>query len=185
MAARAGAPCAAHPRSRGEHTGVPVAPIYHTGSSPLARGTSVQAWERLRAHRLIPARAGNILSCFCNCVYMPGSSPLARGTSHDYKIKVQLLRLIPARAGNILSADLFLSAFSAHPRSRGEHKETEMFSRLNAGSSPLARGTCEPRDQAARSTRLIPARAGNMRSLMQLMSALAAHPRSRGEHPWR
>ena len=55
---------AAHPRSRGEHL-----PDSHTlwlrpGSSPLARGTPLLRSLRNHVGRLIPARAGNMLSSF-------------------------------------------------------------------------------------------------------------------------
>ena len=60
----------AHPRSRGEHKGLTVAPAAAPGSSPLARGT----WERVLRKPpvvgLIPARAGNITQ------FTPPNSPL-------------------------------------------------------------------------------------------------------------
>ena len=51
---------AAHPRSRGEHTGPVGGVTVRAGSSPLARGTWVGTGEVCREFRLIPARAGNI-----------------------------------------------------------------------------------------------------------------------------
>ncbi len=50
------------------------------------------------------------------------------------------------------------------------------------GSSPLARGTLGNRAKGHSYARLIPARAGNMLEAMKTRAALAAHPRSRGEH---
>ncbi len=50
------------------------------------------------------------------------------------------------------------------------------------GSSPLARGTHSCAPLACPSCRLIPARAGNTSSDGPSGAALAAHPRSRGEH---
>ena len=49
----------AHPRSRGEHTGLRVAQNFHNGSSPLARGTQHRTQREPCQRRLIPARAGN------------------------------------------------------------------------------------------------------------------------------
>ena len=53
----------AHPRSRGEHTGKTMTDLIVEGSSPLARGT--RNWgERAPVDAgLIPARAGNTISC--------------------------------------------------------------------------------------------------------------------------
>ena len=54
--------CPAHPRSRGEHSAAGASLLMRSGSSPLARGTfRIQRPRRLR-HRLIPARAGNIMN---------------------------------------------------------------------------------------------------------------------------
>ena len=53
----------AHPRSRGEHTANIQYNRHVTGSSPLARGTSLLTLNRIARARLIPARAGNMVSC--------------------------------------------------------------------------------------------------------------------------
>ena len=111
----------AHPRSRGEHPPDFWAHFTESGSSPLARGTSV-AWARLKSGaRLIPARAGNIsqslrtikpaaahprsrgehVGAFQASLRFVGSSPLARGTYIKSSSQVIEVRLIPARAGNI------------------------------------------------------------------------------------
>ena len=50
------------------------------------------------------------------------------------------------------------------------------------GSSPLARGTSSITDGATTTSRLIPARAGNMPGTSPGTPQTAAHPRSRGEH---
>ena len=52
----------AHPRSRGEHHPFPAGWVSPVGSSPLARGTYPKEGPRHMLSRLIPARAGNILS---------------------------------------------------------------------------------------------------------------------------
>ena len=49
--------------------------------------------------------------------------------------------LIPARAGNTRSTIVHLLAAWAHPRSRGEHKDSIWRVPRLMGSSPLARGT--------------------------------------------
>ena len=92
--------------------------------------------------RLIPARAGNIVSPGPRGGRRqahprsrgehpllprwrrtrPGSSPLARGTSDEVADAVASRRLIPARAGNIALEGALQPGPTAHPRSRGEHK---------------------------------------------------------------
>ena len=111
-----------------------------------------------------------------------GSSPLARGTYLPTGVRGVQGRLIPARAGNIVYRPAYHVPYSAHPRSRGEHTCTSRWSRTVTGSSPLARGTCRcfPRFRLRR--RLIPARAGNIRSTETWFTCSPAHPRSRGEH---
>ena len=114
---------AAHPRSRGEHAGATKAEAQSFGSSPLARGTCGRQDYCRGLARLIPARAGNILSGFTLSItraahprsrgehrglpvsgsFTFGSSPLARGTYARSQRTHQRGRLIPARAGNILA----------------------------------------------------------------------------------
>ena len=112
---------AAHPRSRGEHVEPAILCPAYFGSSPLARGTSTVRRDVNLNQRLIPARAGNMLSpSTAKALWTahprsrgehplprsprqgsPGSSPLARGTSSARPAAHTYPRLIPARAGNI------------------------------------------------------------------------------------
>ena len=172
------------------------------GSSPLARGTLFGEDIVHTAHRLIPARAGNISGPdkrYCSnpahprsrgehknrapnpCVRV-GSSPLARGTFVFSELHKLRGRLIPARAGNI--GDSFASSlmYPAHPRSRGEHHSIATESPAGRGSSPLARGTSSVHFETLPNRRLIPARAGNIQHGGLTIFRGAAHPRSRGEH---
>ena len=173
-----------------------------SGSSPLARGTSYPPGLCGRDARLIPARAGNIfLPTFRGVPGAAhprsrgehalregelarecGSSPLARGTFNARKIRRTRNRLIPARAGNILALSPVNSGAKAHPRSRGEHDGGGSPLQPGAGSSPLARGTLSFAKISRISTRLIPARAGNIKPPSLTTPAPPAHPRSRGEH---
>ena len=192
----------AHPRSRGEHVVIGLFVLALVGSSPLARGTSAREVVAHRCTGLIPARAGNIpvadFQIFkarahprsrgehatkCEPPEPPqGSSPLARGTSYGSSLTPGLSGLIPARAGNIypFSSDNWL--MRAHPRSRGEHRESRLLLMACLGSSPLARGTWWFGAHQAARRGLIPARAGNI--VWKLANAWSgwAHPRSRGEH---
>ena len=172
------------------------------GSSPLARGTFANLRLERIGCRLIPARAGNILNIAgpnLNKAAHPrsrgehpnherdkkltlGSSPLARGTSAAARRRNHPSRLIPARAGNIRSARAVNHGQPAHPRSRGEHSAASRTVARHAGSSPLARGTFAARSLRRERGRLIPARAGNIRSRRLVIRWSPAHPRSRGEH---
>ena len=155
--------CAAHPRSRGEHTCVGCGSRRGCGSSPLARGTLLYDPVQERERRLIPARAGNTTRPV-TITSVTSAHPRSRG-EHGL--------------GVFGGAHYFISA---HPRSRGEHvKAPKAFVKIT-GSSPLARGTllCGVRRHA--SARLIPARAGNTLRQPCTTCAYPAHPRSRGEH---
>ena len=175
----------AHPRSRGEHDLRDEARGWCRGSSPLARGTHTDASPLPPSAGLIPARAGNTAGAsgeltvarahprsrgehrllrLCS-VSEPGSSPLARGTL-SFLCRFSLRAgLIPARAGNTGLHLARVQAQGAHPRSRGEHSMICPFVCLLWGSSPLARGTRFPGHLSPHPLGLIPARAGNTRTL--------------------
>ena len=91
-------------------------------------------------------------------------------------------RLIPARAGNMSSSSSISFPQAAHPRSRGEHVRKNCVITPDTGSSPLARGTSYSSWPPMRSSRLIPARAGNIQQAHSPAPCTSAHPRSRGEH---
>ena len=156
----------------------------------------------LSTARLIPARAGNTVPSLVRVSVFQahprsrgehdinhpflfgraGSSPLARGTLGGMLVDSGKARLIPARAGNTLALTAPYARSSAHPRSRGEHLQAFRAAFLDAGSSPLARGTPPDCNYADNRGRLIPARAGNTLGYCRPRRSRAAHPRSRGEH---
>ena len=70
----------------------------------------------------------------------------------------------------------------AHPRSRGENAEPKRDPLGVTGSSPLTRGKLTNADNTGKMTRLIPAHAGKTTYVVELNTASAAHPRSRGEN---
>ena len=173
----------AHPHSRREYLGSSGLGFGWSGSLPLVRGTCPPAYFWFCVRRLIPARAGNMTwfsrrpkvcpahprsrgehsAAGASLLMRSGSSPLARGTSAEGEEPSIASRLIPARAGNIPITLMELSTKSAHPRSRGEHRQRLIHYGERLGSSPLARGTSLLRQLQDLLERLIPARAGNMR----------------------
>ena len=68
--------------------------------------------------------------------------------------------LIPARAGTTGLCDHAAARSGAHPRSRGDHDISVLFTAPQKGSSPLARGPPTGGAPAASELGLIPARAG-------------------------
>ena len=112
---------------------------------------------------------------------MPGSSPHTRGTPRLKSHNARAMRFIPAYAGNAIACFLKESAFSVHPRIRGERPVRPATERTPYGSSPHTRGTPPSTDSAPRYTRFIPAYAGNAAVIPLLEIDFAVHPRIRGE----
>ena len=74
------------------------------------------------------------------------------------------------------------SSRAAHPRMRGEHATPCSTAATMFGSSPHARGTPGGFAMAGHRRRLIPACAGNTRTMPPAARRSSAHPRMRGEH---
>ncbi len=111
-----------------------------------------------------------------------GLSPLARGTRFFGSATGRASRFIPAGAGNTLEAITLHQLISVYPRWRGEHAVNALRSILNAGLSPLARGTLGHIQAAADQPRFIPAGAGNTQWLRCIPADQSVYPRWRGEH---
>ena len=151
----------AHPRSRGEHfssgAGTPSIP----GSSPLARGALIVSDLLIELRVAHPRSRGEHVHRDRLLRACLGSSPLARGAPNVVVEPGALLGLIPARAGSTQRHLVRSGVGWAHPRSRGEHAELKLKSKLAAGSSPLARGARKLFRTPDRERGLIPARAGS------------------------
>ena len=119
----------AHPRSRGENTGVSSASVAVGGSSPLTRGKRDEFHDLAWPDRLIPAHAGKTDSV-CPAPHLswahprsrgencspqadrrrcPGSSPLTRGKLGMRGPPRPPLGLIPAHAGKTRAGSRSLS----------------------------------------------------------------------------
>ena len=207
---------------RGEHSVPSVGYESIEGSSPRVRGACIGTRHRPRGHRVsprvrgafgligdgearervIPARAGSILtSCMelwpheghpraCGEHSSPrtpscgscGSSPRVRGAYACCQTHEPNFGVIPARAGSIFLVKTTVFRSMGHPRACGEHQSCISVACATVGSSPRVRGAyC--RFMAFRFwDGVIPARAGSMEHLAHLVAAVRGHPRACGEH---
>ncbi len=111
-----------------------------------------------------------------------GSSPLTRGKPRAVVLARALAGLIPAHAGKTWKASRAYCRAWAHPRSRGENRQSNVGGVSARGSSPLTRGKRSARRGRKRLTGLIPAHAGKTARSHARGRRTAAHPRSRGEN---
>ena len=194
--------CRAHPRSRGENDGQAAHHCVRAGSSPLTRGKRDVGQHVTFLSGLIPAHAGKTWTwpgrnprptahprsrgencCMARLMFSaPGSSPLTRGKLLERFWNAMLRGLIPAHAGKTLVRTHVTMRESAHPRSRGENRETGRIRVRSLGSSPLTRGKLPPRSARGRRRGLIPAHAGKTCFRRSVWRRGPAHPRSRGEN---
>ena len=106
----------------------------------------------------------------------------ARGTPRNLPHQGLRPRFIPACAGNTDELIARLTGATVHPRVRGEHNGPPSSTTIQAGSSPRARGTLFNSVSRHRSSRFIPACAGNTWCWPVRGPSAAVHPRVRGEH---
>ena len=117
------------------------------------------------------------------CEINQGSSPHARGTRASESGAGDEDGIIPACAGNTFPVARICLHLRDHPRMRGEHLQPDLVEIAEAGSSPHARGTPCRCLVWHPSPGIIPACAGNTKTLMYAFARLRDHPRMRGEHP--
>ena len=159
-ATSAAAPAADHPRSRGVYMRWPAHDRSSMGSSPLARGLRIEAFQRYLNTGIIPARAGfttrflvlrtwlwdhpRSRGVYCAPLLgiskRSGSSPLARGLPVRPLEAVTGQGIIPARAGFTSWRPGGRRRGADHPRSRGVYIMFRLVFEIIKGSSPLARG---------------------------------------------
>ena len=114
-----------------------------------------------------------------------GSSPLTRGKRNSRDDHPDGDRLIPAHAGKTGVPFARSPLHGAHPRSRGENQNGEETTPPRKGSSPLTRGKLGQAQVPNLIGGLIPAHAGKTNLDHRRDDGDKAHPRSRGENPWK
>ena len=182
---------------------IALTPVFHAGSSPLARGLRDRARSRAAWRRIIPARAGftglvpvtypggrdhprsrGVYVCSPRFRRLAmGSSPLARGLRRRRGRRTRARRIIPARAGFTPPTSRTARSTADHPRSRGVYSAFVVGDVAPVGSSPLARGLPRGRDPDLLLLGIIPARAGFTPGPRPGQLAAGDHPRSRGVYP--
>ena len=111
-----------------------------------------------------------------------GSSPHTRGAPTSCRSWHSPLRIIPAYAGSTLAWSTIRATPPDHPRIRGEHGASEDAQHGGKGSSPHTRGAPNGAESIAEKVGIIPAYAGSTSRWTIPASAVADHPRIRGEH---
>ena len=105
-----------------------------------------------------------------------------RGTPITTKKYGHAVGIIPAYAGNTEASVSWVCGDGDHPRVCGEHIPAIISSIRNAGSSPRMRGTPLSGEDAFGRVGIIPAYAGNTRSMKSGIGLCGDHPRVCGEH---
>ena len=191
-----------HPRVCGEHRHIESFARKLPGSSPRMRGTLWFWFAPWKPFGIIPAYAGNTIRIspkpqtsrdhprVCGEHYVfrmyvrfsPGSSPRMRGTPSSVSWRACVSGIIPAYAGNTWCRTCCLPWIRDHPRVCGEHAYGWNGYVDNMGSSPRMRGTPELQRHHRRNFGIIPAYAGNTKSVSVGSSCGWDHPRVCGEH---
>ncbi len=173
------------------------------GCSPLARGWSVAHGPRALARRVLPARAGMVLSrtprlrrrsraprsrgdgpgLAVEQLLIEGCSPLARGWSPTGTTPSSPGSVLPARAGMVSPAPSRDARGPGAPRSRGDGPYISPLFFTSPGCSPLARGWSHELEQSEAQVLVLPARAGMVPVGPYLPGEVGGAPRSRGDGP--
>ena len=174
-----------HPRVCGEHSNTCPTADGRPGSSPRVRGTRARVVRFEYLLGIIPACAGNTFECIelsrllrdhprvcgehgldgVQPTLQAGSSPRVRGTPLQIPNLCFQPGIIPACAGNTERHPPEVGVAGDHPRVCGEHIAYRIEGASSQGSSPRVRGTQRlvraPRPEQG----IIPACAGNTRTV--------------------
>ena len=132
--------------------------------------------------RIIPAYAGSTSRRRPWPVRAEGSSPHTRGAPGRSSPKRPRWRIIPAYAGSTSPAPAGQGPAPDHPRIRGEHQLSGLYTGDGQGSSPHTRGARDRLVDVGFEFGIIPAYAGSTRSALGAYRKPSDHPRIRGEH---
>ncbi len=177
------------PRASGGHPVAARSAARVTRSSPRERGSSRQHHRPVRAHPVVPARAGVILcSCpiVCRGTRRPpptASSPRERGSSTLAGWFFGFMVVVPARAGVILAPGRVVPVPDGRPRASGGHPHLCHYRRRCDGSSPRERGSSGGPAGRVQGRGVVPARAGVIPTTQQRITARPCRPRASGGHP--
>ncbi len=130
----------AHPRMRGEHAMMSAFQSRIAGSSPHARGAPGSATASTPTPTAHPRMRGEHWRETYWQRWAVGSSPHARGARARRWTGCRTGGLIPACAGSTPRHRARQRVRRAHPRMRGEHRNSGAASFAMRGSSPHARG---------------------------------------------
>ena len=131
---------------------------------------------------IIPAYAGSTCRRQAIVTTPPGSSPHTRGALRLAGECCHPGGIIPAYAGSTIEVPATGFPTEDHPRIRGEHRLSGLYTGDGQGSSPHTRGAPPTSSSSARSRRIIPAYAGSTSAAADSCRRSWDHPRIRGEH---
>ena len=109
-----------------------------------------------------------------------GSSPRMRGKQTVSRFAGVRSRIIPAHAGQTRRPDRHRGVHADHPRACGANPCRPPIRWMNTGSSPRMRGKRTRPSDAPSPARIIPAHAGQTRSLRSWPTCRPDHPRACG-----
>ena len=189
-----------HPRACGANVADLVELVCEPGSSPRVRGKLVPNLRFGGDDRIIPARAGQTMSCLISLTSASdhpracganmgmtqklkdkyGSSPRVRGKRALLRLPIATVRIIPARAGQTALETQIQALETDHPRACGANAMLKNGAYTGNGSSPRVRGKHLAGDYRVRRHRIIPARAGQTKDADKAASDSSDHPRACG-----
>ena len=150
-----------HPRIRGEHVDYEYLTTYYDGSSPHTRGALWGAVAEAVADTDHPRIRGEHARDPLPREGGRGSSPHTRGAPAQLAAALPPSGIIPAYAGSTRSCRALSARCRDHPRIRGEHRLSGLYTGDGQGSSPHTRGARKSPRKAREWPRIIPAYAGS------------------------
>ena len=189
-----------HPRSRGAAAIENLQRMDLAGPSPLTRGSRRRAQGPSAPWGSIPAHAGQPAALIAGGAgrrvhprsrgaahgdehlhgRRQGPSPLTRGSHTSIRHADRPMGSIPAHAGQPRRCGWRRVLPRVHPRSRGAATLSDLSTMLDAGPSPLTRGSLQRRPQRQLLFGSIPAHAGQPAVAEPEARRRGVHPRSRG-----